>query len=174
MYEFSAIVKNDYTIEIKSNTYWNCKAVGNFKLSQYDGSGDTQIDIVIPEDVMIAEGNVYFSYGDERCEYPVVSVMLSNLCYITTNPSYTICDTEDDNEEKVITFFYKEPREIFNASIFCFDGWTVESDGLKYITNNNDVMIISNEEDGEIRIIPNNECEDTDNVIHIKLVKMQS
>ena len=86
MYQFSAIVTNDYTIEVTSNTYWSCKAEGNFKLSQYDGSGDAKINIEIPDDVMLAEGTVYFSYGDERCEYPVVSIYLSGGCYLLTEP----------------------------------------------------------------------------------------
>ena len=169
MYQFSAIVTNDYTIDVTSNTYWSCKAEGNFKLSQYDGSGNTKINIEIPDDVMMAEGVVYFSYGDERCKYPKFEISLSNLCYITSYPNYNICD----NGEKTIYFFYEEPLETFNVSVFCYDGWTVDSADLNYITNNNEVMIIASGNDGELRIVPQHQCGGR-SVIHVKLVKKKA
>jgi hypothetical protein len=172
MYQFSAMVTNDYTIEVSSNTYWSCKAEGNFKLSQYDGSGDTKINIEIPDDVMLAEGTVYFSYGDERCKYPKFEISLANLCYISSYPNYNICD-DNGTKKKTVYFFYDEPLETFNLSVFCYDGWTVDTSDFNYVTSNNDVMIIASENDGELRIIPNHQCGGR-NIIYVKLVKKKA
>ena len=103
MYEFNAVATSLQTINIESNTYWNCKAEGNFKLSQYDGSGSTIIDVIIPEDALSVNGNVYFSYGDERCMFPVLPIYYTNDCYIMTNPSYRECGEE---KTKTIYFYY--------------------------------------------------------------------
>jgi hypothetical protein len=168
MYTFSATVTSDYTISILSNTYWSCKAEGNFKLSKYDGEGNCDIDIIIPSDVMMADGIVTFSYGDERCNYPEVVIFLDNFCYVSTNPSYRICD-----DKKTIFFFYEEAKETFYVSVTCFDGWTVDSSSLEYITSNNDVMIISSGRDGELRIIPNHQC-DGKNIVYVKLLKKET
>jgi hypothetical protein len=172
MYEFIATVTNDYTIEIESNTYWSCKAEGSFKLSSYSGgTGKTTINIEIPDDIMIAEGIVYFSFGDERCKYPEVTINLANLCYISTYPNYNICG---ENREKTIYLFYEEPHETFNISVFCFDGWTVESPtNVDYITNNNELMIITGDENGELNIMPQHTC-NNQNIIHIKTIKKQT
>lgn len=165
MYTFSATVTSDYTISVMSNTHWSCKAEGNFKLSKYDGEGNYDIDIIIPDDIMIADGTVTFSYGDERCNYPELVIYLNNLCYVSTNPSYRIC-----NDEKTISFFYEEAKETFYVSVTCFDGWTVDTSDFDYITSNNDVMIISSGKDGELRIVPSNQCNGK-SIIHIKLLK---
>lgn len=170
MYIFSATVTNDYTIEITSNTYWNCKLEGNFKLSSYDGSGSTTINIDIPDDIMIAEGIAYFSFGDERCNYPEITINLANLCYISTYPNYNICG---ENKEKTIYLFYEEPHETFNISVFCFDEWVASSSNISYITNNNELMIITGNENGNLDIIPNHTC-NGQNVIHVKTIKKQA
>ena len=167
MYQFSAITTNDYTIEIVSNTYWSCKAEGNFKLSQYNGSGNTKINIEIPSDVLTAEGYVYFSYGDERCKYPVLSINLSNLCYISTNPNYNVCV----DGKNTIFFIYENPGEIFTVSIFCYDNWTFAATSVNgCISNNNELMIIAGEKDGQVQITPQHQC-DGKNIVYIKLLK---
>lgn len=173
MYEFSAIVTNEYTVDITSNTYWSCKAEGNFKLSKYDGSGSTSLEIEIPSDVMRAEGTVYFSYGDERCKYPELYIYLDNLCYITSNPMYTVCKTDNGAEEKTVTFFYEDANEAFTISVFCFDGWTVDTTDFECITSNNSVMIVASGRDGELRIVPNHQCGGR-SIIHVKLIKKQT
>ena len=177
---FSATVTSDQTIEVRSNTYWSCKAEGNFMLSTYDGTGNESIIINIPEDVMVAQGVVTFSYGDELCKYPEVGVFMNNDCYIHTIPGYKECkkpiDEEDEEHqedeviEKTIYFYYNEPRETFNVTVQCFDGWSVDTTDFDYITNNNDVMIISSGRDGELRIIPTHQCGGR-SIIHVKLVK---
>ena len=170
MYEFIAIVTNDYTIDIISNTYWSCKAEGNFKLSKYDGSGNTVLNIEIPDDTMMVEGVVYFSFGDERCKYPQLYVNFTNLCYIMCYPNYTTCTSNDNIEEKTITFFYEDELETFRVSVLCFDNWSVDTSDFDYVTNNNEIMIISSGSDGELRIIPQHQCNGK-NTIHIKLIK---
>ena len=167
MYKFNAIVTNNRQIRIETNTYWSCKSVGNFSLSKYDGSGNTDIDIHIPDDEMIAEGTVYFSYGDDRCKYPEVSVFYTNNCLIRTTPSYVTCG---ENNQKTIFFYYNEKGEMFNVNILCISGWNAYSPTLKYFINNNGIMIVSNEEDGAVTIKPNGDCEE-DNFIEIRLVK---
>ena len=162
---FSATVTNNQTIEVRSNTYWSCKAEGNFMLSTYDGTGNDTIIVEIPEDVMVAQGVVTFSYGDELCKYPEVGVYLSNDCYVNTIPAYKECD-----DEKTIYFYYDEPRETFNVSVQCFDGWEVDTTDFNYIMKNNDVMVISSGKDGELRIVPTHQCGGR-SIIHVKLVK---
>lgn len=162
---FSATLTSDHTIEVRSNTYWSCKAEGNFTLSTYDGTGNATIFVDIPEDIMVAQGVVTFSYGDELCKYPEVGVYLSNDCYVNTIPEYKECD-----EGKTIYFYYDEPRETFNVSVQCFDGWEVDTTDFDYIMNNNDVMIISSGKDGELRIVPTHQCGGR-SIIYVKLVK---
>jgi len=165
MYTFSATLTSDYSINVDTNTYWSCKVIGNFMLSKYDGEGGEIVDIIIPEDVTNANGTVIFSYGDERCKYPDLPVYLANLCYIDTEPKYRIC-----NDEKIIFFEYEENREVFFVSVRCYNGWKVESTDLKFITNNNEIMIISSGKDGEVKIIPDNDCGGK-NIVKIKLIK---
>jgi hypothetical protein len=167
--EFSAEVISSYTISVITNTYWNCKSEGNFKLSEYYGSGNTEIDIIIPDDVTYAEGFVYFSYGDERCSYPRIEIGLANLCYISSNPSYMICDGK-----KTIYLYYEDSGETFSISVFCYGVWNVSTeDDLKYITSDDGVMIISNGEDGEVVIQTNEQCEEKGK-IHVKLIKKKA
>lgn len=156
MYEFNAILKDNQTIEITSNTYWSCKVDGNFKLSKYCGEGGTEekeiIDIIMPDDIMTAEGVVYFSYGDERCEYPQIYVYFANECYISTSPSYSKCE----DEENKILFSFNEPGEIFMLSVFCFGNWEIKNEtNITCITSNNEIMVISGEGDGSFYITPN-------------------
>ena len=165
MNEFNAIVTDNRTIEITTNTYWSCKAEGNFKLSKYDGSGDTTISIIMPEDIMFIEGSVYFTYGDERCEFPQVSILFNNECYIRTIPSYDVCETEN-----VIYLFYNEERETFNLSVFTVGSWNIRNAlNCIYLIGRNELTIIPlGEEGGELTIFLEN-CEEKEVVI--KLIK---
>lgn len=169
MYEFKAVLNDDQTITITTNTYWSCKAEGNFKLSAYDGTESTTLFIEIPKDVRIAMGEIFFSYGDERCDYPTIYVYTDNMCYIESYPSFNECKV-GEVEEKTIYFFYEEPQETFNVSIDCFSNWTVETNDFDYITSNNEVMIIASGYDGELLIVPDNNCGGR-SIIHVKLVK---
>lgn len=154
MDKFNAIVTNKMTIEITSDTYWSCKAEGNFKLSQYDGSGDTIINVIIPEDVLTAEGTVYFTYGDERCSFPQVSILFNNYCYIRTIPSYTSC-TFDEETARVVYLFYEEENEIFNMSVFSVGDWEVRNaKNCKYLAKKNELMIITESVEGTLQIVP--------------------
>lgn len=169
MNEFNAILTDGRKIEIATNTYWSCKLEGNFKLSQYDGSGDTIIDIIIPEDIMFVEGNVYFTYGDERCEFPQMSLLFNNTCYIRTIPSYSVCQFEDKTEN-VIYLFYEEERETFNISVFSVNNWSVRNAlNCIYLMNRNELMVVPlGEEGGELEIVPD-EC--YDKKVIVKIIK---
>ena len=56
---------------------------------------------------------------------------------------------------------------------FSLDDFGTGSSNLEYITSNNDVMIISSGKDGELKIIPNHQC-NRKNIIHVKLLKKQT
>ena len=47
-------------------------------LSNYSGIGDDEIEIDVPQDVAVAEGTITFSYGDDRCIYPVMKIYEGN------------------------------------------------------------------------------------------------
>ena len=166
MYQFNAVISNSNTISITTNTYWSCKSEGNFKLSAYDGSGTTTIDIIIPDDIMVAEGIIYFSYGDDRCKYPDLSILSTNNCLIKTTPSYIKCD---DNS-KILELRYDESGELFNVSIMCVSGWSIFSPTLKYFETNDGIVIVSGEEDDSLFIQPNAECDET-NFVEVRLIK---
>jgi len=162
MKQFSAITTSGYTIEIDSNTYWSCKAEGNFTLSSYNGSGSSVIDVNIPIDEITAEGVVHFSYGDGYCRQYTLDVYYSNNCYVSTNPSYEIC-----NGKKTIFLKYKQPNEEFIINIFCFGGWEIDSDSnVSYFINGDNLMVVSpTTGKGSLRIIPSLCKEDLINVI---------
>jgi hypothetical protein len=169
MNEFSAIVTNEQKIIVTTNTYWSCKAEGNFKLSQYDGSGDTVINVIIPEDILSVEGVVYFTYGDERCTFPYVTILFNNSCYIKTMPSYTACTTDNGEVEKIIYLFFNEEKEVFNLSVFCIGNWEVRNNKhCIYLARGSELMIVSEDEDGFLEIVPL-DCES--NTIIVKLIK---
>ena len=98
MYTFEAKLV-DRKIQVFSNTYWTCDSDCNFRLSKNSGFGNDEIDIVVPETVLNAYGVVTFSYGDERCKYPTITIRFANNCYISTIPGFETC-----NDEKVITY----------------------------------------------------------------------
>lgn len=167
MYQFTAIASKNRNIAITSNTYWSCKAEGNFKLSKYDGNGSDTIDVIIPEDEMTVSGTVYFSYGDERCKYPELDIYYTNNCLIRTTPTFIECG---GNRQKTIFFHYKEKGELFTTSVLCMGGWTAFSSTLKYLVSDNDVTVISGENDGIVYLTPNGDCNEIDKV-EIRLVK---
>lgn len=83
MYTFEPVL-NGRTIQIHSNTYWTCDSDSNFKLSKNSGFGNDEIEIIVPETILNVYGVVTFSYGDERCKYPDITIRFANSCYINT------------------------------------------------------------------------------------------
>lgn len=165
MHNFKAIAQ-DNIITIESNTYWSCKAEGNFMLSKYSGNGSDTINIIYYEDTEVANGTVYFSFGNETCETTSILIYSTNNCFIDTNPSYIECD-----DKKIIYIYFTEPKETFNVSVRCFNGWTVESANVNYIIGNGEFMIITPDiDESELSIIPNNQC-DGNNIVTVKLIK---
>ena len=164
MYEFSAKIVNN-KIEIESNTYWSCKADGNFKLSKYDGSGNAIINIDIPKDIIVAKGIVYFSYGDERCDRPTLDISIANTCYIETTPNYQLCD-----EQKTIYLFFNEGQEACNISVRSYSNWQINNVvNANCITSNNDIIVIFGNENGGFTIELQG-CGD-DGIIYVKTIK---
>ena len=151
MYTFKATAIENNTIQIETNTYWNCKAEGNFKLSSYDGSGNTIVSVLIPDDAPTVEGTIYFSYGNGVCSIFILDVYYTNNCYISTNPSYELC-----NNERVLTLRYKQPNEAFMIDVFSFGGWVIgDANNVSYFVNENSLMVISpSTGTGSLKIIP--------------------
>ena len=85
-----------------------------------------------------------------------------------TFPDYVMCD-----EKKTVNFYYNNSQQLFTASVFCFDGWEVtNSGGFSYITNNNEITIMSSNNDGTLIIEQKGECENK-NVLYINLIKQK-
>ena len=162
MHTLTATVAENNQITVETDTYWSCKAEGNFLLSKYSGNGTDVIDIIVPEDVAVANGVVYFSFGSGECEFTGVTVYSVNNCYIETIPNYKKC-----NGKNTIFFYYTEPKETFNVSVRCFDGWEVDSSNVECIVNDDEVMVITPDDykdEYKVNIFPNNQCGGNNNV----------
>lgn len=164
-YNFSASVTSEGTIEIKTDTTWTCKSEGNFMLSEFYGSGDSSVNIIIPETVSVANGTVYFSYGNNSCPIKDIMVYQTNNCHIETVPDYEMC-----NGSKTILLPYKEPNELLNVSIKSFNEWNIETNDIEYIKYNGGYYIIAPDTDEQFSLI-SLKSEGCDDVI-IKLYKV--
>lgn len=165
MYTFEPVL-NGRTIQIHSNTYWTCDSDSNFKLSKNSGFGNDEIEIIVPETILNVHGVVTFSYGDERCKYPDITIRFANSCYINTVPGFEKC-----NGENVITYLFTTTRQPFTTQITTSDGWKVTtSDNVKYLIYDNYIMVISSENggDGYVQITPNGDCSEK-SIVTIKL-----
>ena len=169
MYEFSAIHDdNTGKITITSNTYWSCTSEGNFMLSNYSGIGDDEIEIDVPQDVAVAEGTITFSYGDDRCIYPVMKIYEGNVCYIMTVPMFMM-----QNGKRHIYFHFENKGDIFPVEImtstYSMDSWQVKETNNAYAITSDDLLtLISKESDGYVIIGPKNcDSDDFDITIHL-------
>ena len=142
-------------------------------LSKYNGNGSDTIDIIFYEDTEVASGTVYFSFGNEECEFTGIPIYVTNNCIIETIPSYRkCCDENGKNCKKIIYFYFSEPKETFTISVRCFNGWNVESTVANYIMGNGEFMVIApdNADEAELVIKTNNQCNGSD-AIYVKLIK---
>lgn len=160
MYTFN-VERVGQSLIVNTNTFWSCNVYGNFTLSKYSGdkkyinskcSSET-IDIIIPKELPSARGEIVFSYGDERCEYPSISVFLINECYIRTEPMFV----ETSNGERIIRIKYKEENESVSIKIYSNGIWTANGSGL---FTNGDELLITAGECKEVTISPNIGCDD--------------
>lgn len=168
IYTFSATPTNNKTIEIQSNTYWSCKAEGNFMLSDYYGSGDTSIDIIIPDGTNLVEGNVYFTYGDNKCGIVNVNVYNTDEYVINTIPSYEICDNK-----KTISFKCNDTKEVFYIEIESYGEWEVTApSGVGVIKYQGGIMLIGPENavDTPVIIKPKG-IEDDKYTVYVNIIK---
>lgn len=151
-------------IIVSSNTNWSCRVVGNCQISKNSGYGNDKIKIIIQKELPYSNGEITFSYGDERCDYPTIYVYMPNDCFIETIPSFSKC-----KEGNVLVVpFYRE-RELLNVTILSNGIWTIQD---KYnctttISGDNLVIIPINKEDGYVDISPNIGCKY--NFVKIKL-----
>ena len=167
--QFSVSIENDkIKVEAESDEQcWNCFAEGNFMMSMYSGKGNKEIQFAIPEDVSIAMGTVRFSYDNDRCNYPLLSVYLNNDCYIETYPRYMKC-----NNERVLNLYYTYKGEMLNVDVYTHGGYTAEPDGVKVITNEESMSIIAGEESGTVTLKANG-CEDDSMKVTINVIKKE-
>jgi hypothetical protein len=135
------------TIVIKSDTFWSCNTYGLIILSKYSGSGNTNIDITIPEDVQYYSGEVVFSYGDEKCEYPSMNVYLSNYCWIKTEPMF------DENRHLFINF--ENDNEMVSLKVFSNGIWKAIGEGTY---KDGDKLLIAAKNGKKIKIYPSFNC----------------
>ena len=152
---------NGNTLIVNSDTYWNCNAYGNITLSKYSGSGNAEIDVIIPIDIPIGVGSVTFSYGDERCDYPSIDVSIVNECYIVTEPMYTAKDGGN-----ILLLPFDEEDEAITINVYSNGDW-VHNDIDSY-TNGNE-FVIKTKNCKTIEIKPNDSC--STNTVNILLVK---
>ena len=152
-------------IAISSNTNWSCRVVGNCLLSKCNGVGNDEITILVPKELASSSGRITFSYGDERCEYPELDVFLVNDCYISTIPSFSVCD-----EGNVLLIPFYRKGEMLFVTVLSNGIWSVTSKINCTATVNSDSLVIYTTEklDGLIEISPNIGCKS--NFVRIKLV----
>ena len=138
-------------------------------LSKYCGSGDSAIDIIIPEGIVVSEGVVYFSYGDGDCGLVDVDIYDVDSYVIQTNPSYEIC-----NGKKTIFFTYKESGETFFVDVECAGEWSVstQDNDISFVIYDTGFMIIvGNANEYTMTLYPNDDDVDSKYNIEVKLKK---
>ena len=139
MYFFSAEqVLNK--IVITSNTHWSCNVTGNCLLSKNSGIGNDEITILSQKELPYTTGQVTFSYGDERCDYPSIDVYLLNDCYIKTIPSYSICE-----KGNILVMPFYKPKEMITVKVMSNGNWIINKKvNCNTVTNNDELVIIPN------------------------------
>ena len=179
MYTFNVVKSGDKLI-VSSNTFWSCNVYGNFTLSKYSGEGNAEIVISIPKELPYVNGEVIFSYGDERCEYPSIDIFMINDCYIRTEPMFNKCSmhvgSEECKDEKkivefgsksnVLTLTFKEENESISVKVYSNGIWHVtdkKPSNINYFINGDELLISAKE--GYVRVKPNIGCSDDNDVI---------
>lgn len=146
---------------------------GNFILSKYSGIGNAQLDMNVPKELPFANGEVIFSYGDERCTYPSIDVFIINDCYIRTEPMYNECSISVTNEKyenrRILKLVFKEDGDAISVKIYTNGIWTeTHTSGINTYTSGDELFISAKE--GTITITPNIGCGD-DTKVYIILEK---
>ena len=166
MDSFSAIVTDNRTINITSNTHWACQSFGNFRLSKYEGYGNDTIEIIVPEDLKFGDGYAYFTYGDEKCDYPFLRIYSINECFLETTPKYRVCDGI-----RTVMLYFKYEGEMVDVTIDTNNEWSINSSGgLTYFIDGNKITIVAKSSGGEISVKINSDSVNCDFFI-IRLIK---
>lgn len=163
--QFFEAKQNKNKIIISSNTNWSCKVVGNCLLSKCNGVGNDEITIIIPKELASCSGQITFTYGDERCNYPVIEVFFVNNCFIKTIPSFSTCE---EGNVLVVPFYRK--GEMLTITVLSNGIWSVTKRINCSATAYSDRLVIYTTEklDGLVEISPNLGCQY--NFVRIKLV----
>lgn len=157
-------------IVVICNTYWSCRCDGNILLSKYSGEGNGEIDIITVDELYWHDGNIYFTYGDERCDYPHTHIYFKNPCVtLNTYPKWILCN---DNSTKALYFKYKHDTDTFKFYVDAPNNeWEIKDDGgHTYFHNDHEVLLVANND--EDFIIGMKGCDDTTKHIHIKLTEL--
>lgn len=168
MYTFNVGKSGDKLI-VSSNTFWSCNVYGNFMLSKYSGEGNAEITISVPKELPYVNGEVIFSYGDERCKYPSIDIFMINDCYIRTEPMFNVCQTSTGDKQNILQLAFNEENESISVKVFSNGIWNVKSSDTNFFTNG-DELLISAKKDASLTISPNIGC-GAENYVIIKLKK---
>jgi hypothetical protein len=170
MYTFNVTYNESNKITVVTNTHWSCYVDGNFRLSSYNGFADGEdttfeLDIIVPLEIPIIDGNIIFTYGDERCEYPVVPVYQINGCILSTIPSYITT-----NGRREIYFNFSDEGQTMSLTVQTAYGsatsWTanVNSGDAKIFTTDEQMLVIAGKNESEIEL-KSKYCDDSVYVI---------
>jgi hypothetical protein len=80
----------------------------------------------VPKEMEGASASIYFTYGDERCRYPVIDVYLEG-CYLITEPMY--------DANNIINLVYTDENDALSVKVKSNKEWglrTHQSDVYKY------------------------------------------
>ena len=137
---------------------------GNCLLSKCSGIGNDTIKIIVPKELVSVSGTITFSYGDEKCKYETIDVFVVNDCYISTIPSYTICE-----EGNVLVIPYYKINEVLNMTVLSNGIWTIYKPiNCRTIINGDNLTIVpTSKMGGSFEISPNIGCKD--NIVYVKL-----
>lgn len=151
-------------IIVSSNTHWSCNVVGNCFLSKNSGFGNDKIEIITRKELPYSNGEITFSYGDERCEYPTIYVYMPNDCFIETIPSFSKC-----SEGNVLVVPFYRAKEMLTVKVLSNGIWTIaKKDKCTTTISGDDLVIVpTDKEDGYVDIKPNIGC--NYNFVKIKL-----
>lgn len=161
-------------IYVMSDTHWSCSCRGDLLLSKYSGEGDDTIEILDVDGLWLYDGSIHFTYGDDRCDYPVLNVRFTQDCILETYPQYLLCDTPKGEVERVIYFPYDSERETFTIYIATptSGGWEVHDDGGHiYFVDNGYLTVVAGSSEEDF-IIKARNCEDETKYIKLRLTKL--
>ena len=136
------------TIVIKSDTFWSCTVDGSIILSKYSGEKDDNLQILTTKkDMQFYYGKIFFTYGDDKCDYPSIDVYVTNDCWIITEPMF------DENRHLIINF--ENDNEMVSLKVFSNGIWKAIGEGAY---KDGDKLLIAAKNGKKIKIYPSFNC----------------